>query len=61
MLFGFLEVFYGDHPYRYSPTAGEGLLAATREDAANWHRYIYQPEKMVGGSGNLPPPKYSCA
>ncbi|MGI6640417.1 MAG: M16 family metallopeptidase [Limnochordia bacterium] len=48
VLFGFLEVFYGDHPYRYSPYgSGEGLLAATREDAANWHRYIYQPEKMV--------------
>jgi len=44
----YLEAFYGNHPYRYSPYgSAEGLTAATRDDAANWHRYMYQPGHVV--------------
>lgn len=48
VLLSYLEVFYGDHPYRFSPYgSAEGLLTITRDDAAKWHRYVYQPEKVV--------------
>lgn len=44
----YLDVFYGNHPYKYSPYgSGEGLSAIQRDDLVNWNQYLYQPEQVV--------------
>lgn len=42
------EVFYGDHPYRYT-TYGtwEGLAAVQREQVSAWQQYMYRPENLT--------------
>lgn len=48
LLLAYLEVFYGEHPYKYSPFGSySGLASIQREHLASWLRYIYQPEHMV--------------
>jgi zinc protease len=44
----YLELFYGDHPYKVSPYGSADVLAAIqREDLAIWKEHMYQPEHIV--------------
>ncbi len=48
IVLGYLDLFYGEHPYRLSPYGSPtGLATITRQDAINWHAYLYQPEHLV--------------
>ncbi len=48
IVLSYLDLFYGEHPYKLSPYGSPaGLTAIDRQDAANWHRYLYQPEQVV--------------
>lgn len=48
LLLEFLAIFYGDHPYRYSPYGSpEGLMTIQPEHAASWNRYLFQPDQVV--------------
>ena len=42
------ELFYGDHPYRYSPYGSwEGVSAAQREQVKDWQKYMYLPQHLT--------------
>lgn len=48
IVLGYLELFYGEHPYKLSPYgSAAGLTTISRQDAANWKKYLYQPEQIV--------------
>ncbi|NLL42648.1 MAG: insulinase family protein [Firmicutes bacterium] len=48
LVLGYLELFYGAHPYKYSPYGSPaGLASISRQDVTNWQKYIYQPEHVV--------------
>lgn len=48
IVLGYLELFYGEHPYKLSPYGSPiGLTNIRREDTENWHTYMYQPEHIV--------------
>jgi predicted Zn-dependent peptidase len=48
IVLGYLELFYGEHPYKLSPYGSTvGLTMISRDDAVNWHTYLYQPEQIV--------------
>lgn len=48
IVLGYLELFYGEHPYKLSPYGSSlGLSTITRQDVANWYEYLYQPEQIV--------------
>ena len=48
VLLAYLELFYGEHPYKFTPYGSDvGLATIQREDLHDWHQYIYQPEHLV--------------
>ncbi len=48
IVLGYLDLFYGEHPYKLSPYGSPaGLTTITRQDTINWHAYLYQPEHLV--------------
>ncbi len=48
LVLGYLELFYGDHPYKYTPYGSPaGLMSISRQDAANWQKFMYQPQQIV--------------
>lgn len=48
LVLAYQEVFYGDHPYRYTAYGSyEGLLAVQREHLKEWKDYIYEPEHVT--------------
>lgn len=48
LIMAYLEVFYGDHPYKFTPYGSDlGLASVQREHLRKWHDFIYQPEHLV--------------
>lgn len=48
LLMAYLELFYGEHAYKYTPYGSSvGLTTIQREDLIGWHKYIYRPEHIV--------------
>ena len=48
IVLGYLELFYGEHPYKLSPYGSAlGLSSITTQEARDWYQYMFQPEQMV--------------
>ncbi|NLJ81055.1 MAG: insulinase family protein [Firmicutes bacterium] len=48
IVLAYLDLFYGEHPYKYSPYGTDaGLSSVQRDDLIEWHKYVFQPEHLV--------------
>lgn len=48
VLLSYLDLFYGEHPYKNTPYGSDvGLATIRREDSYDWYKYIYQPQHLV--------------
>jgi predicted Zn-dependent peptidase len=48
IVLSYLDLFYGEHPYKLSPYGSpHGLTTITQQNTIDWYEYLFQPENIV--------------